>query len=133
MKLVRILLIIIVLFDSVYVWRRVYQFVYDLIDFQIGIYQAALEGSQQLGNIKDSVGDVIGQALGSFGGDLFAWTEESWVDSQELANKIDWFKQKLQIISALIGGLIWLFVAKILYGVLFGFTSFLNKLRSFIS
>jgi len=130
MKLLRIILLIIVLVVSIFSWRQVYIFVYELLDFQIGLYEMALEWGQQLDAVKDTVWWLFDQALWAIGieWDLWAIVE----DKKDLEAKIQWFQRKLQIASAVAGLLVWLFIAKVLYGVLFGFNNFLDKIQTFL-
>ena len=134
----RIVLICILVWVSAYCGWYVYEAVFALLDFQIGIYKTWLQAWDQVGNVQDVVWWVLEKAMGLFGSDgldtspSLSLEERSALDIEHLESKVEQFEERLQLISGVIGVVCGLLVWKILSDIVFGFTTSAKRVIAFV-
>jgi len=130
MKLVRIILLLLIISAAIYSGWFVYGLVFELLDFQIGAYQILLQTGEQLWAAKDAVGWVLEQAIGLFGGEWVAVIDQDI--ASDMQSKLTHFESRLQIFSAIVWVLMWLFVRKALSTIVFGLKNNITKMCEFL-
>lgn len=135
MKIFRAILLLCILWVSIYAWWFVYHWVFELLDFQIGMYKSFLQAWEKVDAVQDSLWGIVEKALWMF------WTElpidTSWQTLTEeqlktISEKINWFEKKLKIVSWIIGGIVWLLVWKILSDIIFWLRKTIANVSKFI-
>jgi hypothetical protein len=112
------------------VW--IYHTIYDLLDFQITLYRYLLSTQESISNIKTTAS----WSWNSFMQSIWVWsegkaellTQNSISVNQQLAT----FTNKIELISALISGVIGLLLWKLLFDSIFGIKSLISRIVSFI-
>lgn len=131
MKYFRICILLVIVLLSLYSWRRVYETVFALLDFQIWFYKTYLQTWEQLGNVKDAFGGVVDQALWL----LWESSDSIWNSGEDidtLSTKVDAFAKKITLISGVIWVIVWLVVWKILFNLVFWLRNWIQKIQQFI-
>lgn len=135
MKIIRLVILICLFCVSVYVGWYVYSWVYDLLDFQLGMYSSFLEAWKKVDAVQDSLWWIVEQALWLFWGEFSEWSSwENFTDEQvrTISDKIASFEKKLNIISWIIWWLAWLLVWKFLSDIVFWMKKTVVNIQKFI-
>lgn len=130
MKFVRILILLLILAVAVYSGWFVYGLVFELLDFQIGVYKVVLSAGEQIWAARDAVWGIVEQAIGMFGD-----APDSRADNvlpSDISSKLAGFERKLKLVSGVIWAIVWLLVWKVLSDIVFGLKNSITKITEFV-
>ncbi len=130
MKFVRIFVLLLILTVAVYSGWFVYGLVFELLDFQIGMYRVALSAGEQIWAAKDAVWWLVGQAIGLFGDAPDVWAVDAL--PSDISSKLEVFERKLKLVSGVIWAIVWLLVWKVLSDIVFGLKNSITKITEFV-
>ena len=110
----------------------IYQTVYDLLDFQITLYQYLLSTQESISNIKTTASWTWNSFM------QHIWLGSEWKaeflgrSTSSIDQQVTMFTNKIQLISATISGVVGIFLWKLLFDLLFGIKSLLRRVVLFI-
>ncbi len=127
MKLIRFLLLLLILFTALFIWRWIYKTVFLLLDFQIWMYSFYLSSGEQIWAITDNIAWLVDK--------VFWWTPDTNTNieiTQAMETRVAQFTKKLHILSAGVGAIVGYVVWKILFDIVFWFTTMLSNVKKFL-